>query len=131
MKRKRWGVFQALGPLGLEVIPLGCARPPQTPCLDACFEIGKALEGNAHGILDARGVEAADDLITEKGAVHAHLDRDPGQGRPHDSDTAEDEVLGPMGVMDVAGTMQHIEHLTRLGDRAEERIIAAAPSSCG
>ena len=32
-----------------------------------------------------------------------------------------------MGVMDVAGTMQHIEHLTRLGDRAEERIIAALP----
>ncbi len=43
-------------------------------------------------------------------------DRDPGQGRSHDSDTAEDEVLGPMGVMDVAGTMQHIEHLAGLGD---------------
>ena len=32
-----------------------------------------------------------------------------------------------MGVMDIAGTMQHIEHLTGLGDRAEERIIAALP----
>jgi hypothetical protein len=29
-----------------------------------------------------------------------------------------------MGIMDVAGTMQHIEHLAGLGDRAEERIIA-------
>ena len=32
-----------------------------------------------------------------------------------------------MGVMDVAGTMQHIEHLAGLGDRAEERIITALP----
>ena len=32
-----------------------------------------------------------------------------------------------MGIMDVAGTMQHIEHLAGLGDRAEERIIAALP----
>jgi hypothetical protein len=56
-----------------------------------------ALEGNADGILHPRGVAAADDLITEKGAVHSHLDRDPRQGRPYDSDTGEDEVLGPMG----------------------------------
>jgi hypothetical protein len=62
--------------------------------LDYATGDGKALEGNAHRILHARGVEAADDLITEKGAVHPHLDRDPGQGRPHDSDTAKDEVLG-------------------------------------
>ena len=32
-----------------------------------------------------------------------------------------------MGVMDVAGTMQHIEHLAGLGDRAEERVVAALP----
>jgi hypothetical protein len=30
-----------------------------------------------------------------------------------------------MRIMHVAGTMQHIEHLSGLGDRAEERIIAA------
>jgi hypothetical protein len=29
--------------------------------------------------------------------------------------------------MDVAGTMQHIEHLAGLGDHTEERIIAALP----
>jgi hypothetical protein len=49
------GRLPGLGfPLSLEVAPLCCSSPPEAPCLDARFEIRKALEGNAHGIFTPR-----------------------------------------------------------------------------
>ena len=104
--------------------PLPKRPPPATP-LNLFLELGEALEGDTHRILHALGVEAADDLIAEEGAIHTHFNSDTGQSGAHRTDTVQDKVLGTLGVMDIPGAMQHIEHLTGLRHGAKEGVITA------
>jgi len=74
-----------------------------------------------NGTVDEHG----DDILTEEGGVHAHLDNDAGERQSHFVNAGCDERLRIMGVVDVAGTVEQIEDLTSLGNGAKERIVAA------
>ena len=72
-------------------------------------------------------VQGADDVITEKGAVHPYFDNDTGQRFPYLLDTVQNERLCAIGIMHIARAVQYIEHLPGLSDSTEQRIIAALP----
>src|SRR5262249_11862005 len=87
----------------------------------------EALEGDGNRELHAQTREQGHQSITEKSSIHPHFDQDTGQGLAHVLATGEDELLGTVGVMNVAGAMMDIKHLPGLSDRTEQGIVAALP----
>ena len=104
----------ALGlPGRLEVSPLGVNAVPVPACLDEALEFDKPLEGDADGELDSPLGQGLDDLIAEEGAVHPDLQNRSGHGGVDGIEAGQDEGLGPVGVMDIARTMQEVEDRPR------------------
>ena len=61
-------------------------------------------------MLDAQGLEHRDDLVAEEGAVHAHFEDGLWQDLADFTEAAENEAAGTVAVVDVPGTVPHIEH---------------------
>jgi len=113
-------------PVRLEEAALPVEVTPAFPVFDQRLECAKAFEWHADGELHAFGIKHGDDVIAEKGAVHARLDDAARQNGPDFPDTGENERPGAVGVVHVTGPMPDVEHLSGLGDGAEEGVIAAA-----
>ncbi len=64
-------------------------------------------------------------LVTEKRAVGPHLDHRMRQRRANQADTFSDKRPGAARIVHVAAAMKKVQDLQRLGDRAEERVVAA------
>jgi hypothetical protein len=95
--------------------------------LDHPLEFCEPLKGNAEGKLDAPLFQSRNNLITEKGAIHSHLDLDRWQDGLDGIETGQDKGFSPIRVVDVPGTVEEIKHLQRLSYGAEERVIASGP----
>ena len=116
----------ALGfPGGLEVAGLVVHASPASALLDHSLEFHESLEGDADRELDPLPRQGRDDRIAEEGAVHADFDLRVRQDGPNRLDTGQKERFGPMGIMHVARSKEEIEDLSGLGDRTEQRVIAA------
>jgi hypothetical protein len=66
-------------------------------------------------------------LVAEEGAVHAYFDHRLRQDVANRLHAGQDELPGPVGVVDVSGAVQEIQHLSGLGQGAEQRIVTAGP----
>jgi len=98
---------------------------PAFAAFDQCLEGGKALERDADRELNTFGIKHGDDVIAEKGAVHARLNDAARQNRLDFPHAGEDEYLGAIGIVYVTGAMPDIEDLSSLGDGAKQRVVAA------
>ena len=114
-------------PAQLEVIEAVPNRRPMLPLLDRALELDEALERHGNGELHSQACEQGHKSIAEKSAIHAYFDENAGQGLAHVFDAGADELLGSVGVMNIAGAMVDIEHLPGLSDCAEQRVVAALP----
>ena len=114
-------------PPGLEEAEFTVQATPSLPALDHPLELSEPLEGNRDGEFGARVIQFLGDGFVKKRAVDAGLDFDPGQRRAHALQAVGDKGIGPIGVVDIAGPVVHIQDLICLGDRTEERIVAACP----
>ena len=94
--------------------PLGVDFPPPFAAFDHCFELRQPFEGNRSGKFHTLAVEYWQDLLAEKGRVHARFQHRSGQMRLGLRQTVEHEFAGTVGIMDIAGTMVKIEKLTGL-----------------
>jgi hypothetical protein len=125
-KRNRW--FQTLGfQSASKQDPLAVDSVPSFLSLDHSLELSEPLERHADGELGVFPIQGGDDLVAEEGAVHADLDDDPGESLSDRLDTGQDELTSPVGIVDVAGAVEEVEHLAGLGDGAEQGIVAAGP----
>ncbi len=111
-------------PLGIEIRKLAIEAPPAPPALNYPLKLGKPLKGHRYRKLDPLGVERFDDLVAEKGAVHADLDDDAGADSANNADALQNELKGSVGIVDIARAGKHVKDLARLGYRAEQWIIA-------
>ena len=112
-------------PSTLEVAEPARHGSPSSSAFDHRLELGKALEGHRDGEGDAKGVQSLDDALVEECAVDAYLNLYPRQSLAHGAHTAFDEGVGAVGVVDVSGSVVHVEHLVGLGDGAEQGVVAA------
>jgi hypothetical protein len=112
-------------PVELEERLAGVESPPVPTAFDLRFELGKAFEGDRDGELHTQLVEPTDDGVAEKRAIHAGLDLGLGQGFLQLLDTGAEEAFGAIRVVHIAGTMEDVKDLTRLGDGTKQRVVAA------
>jgi len=112
-------------PAHLEGIAIMSNGWPTLAMLDLLLQRAEAFERDGEGILDAHGIEHLDDGLTEEGPVHASFNRGLRQCQAHLLNAVADKGLGAVGIVDVAGSVEHIEHLTGLGDGTEQGIVAA------
>ena len=113
-------------PATLEVFEPARHGSPSLSAFDHLLQFGKALEGDRYGEGDAQG-ESLDDDLVEECAVDAHLYLCPRQALAHGAHTVLDEGVGAVGVVDVSGSMVHVEHLVGLGNGAKQGVVAARP----
>jgi hypothetical protein len=114
-------------PVRFEEAALSVEVTPALAVLDQRLEGSKAFKGHTDGELNLFGIQHANNVIAEKGAVHARLDDAARQNRLDFPHAGEDERLGAVGVVHVTGTMPDIEDLPGLGDGAKQRVVAALP----
>lgn len=114
-------------PLRIEIRQFAIEVPPASPALNHALKLGKPLKGHRYRKLDSLGIECRDDLVAEESAVHTHLNDNAGTGGSDYTYALHHELKGSVGVMDIAGTREHIEDLSRLGYRAEQVIVASLP----
>ena len=112
-------------PTGLEVIESDRHAAPSFSAFDQPLEVGKALERHRDGECDAQRMQSLGDGFVEECAVDAGLDLCAGKARAHVAHAMVDEGVGPVGVVDVPGTMVDVEDLVGLGDGAKEGVVAA------
>jgi len=111
-------------PRCVEIRKLITEASPTSPALNHLLKLSKPLKGHRDSELNALVLKCADHLITEEGAVHAHLYDYAGAGGSNNAYALQHEFEGSVGVMNIAGTRQNIKDLGRLGDSAEQMIIA-------
>jgi len=127
-KKEAEASIPSLGfPVVLEVGDVGVDPPPASASLDHPLEFGEAFEGDAEGELNTGVLQGGHDGIAEEGAVQADFDLYSRQSRADRLNTGQNELAGPVGVVDVAGAVEQVEDLGGLGDGAEERVVAAGP----
>lgn len=112
-------------PAGLEIAKHAVQLTPSSSALDHPFELKETLEGNREGELDSRSMQSLGDGFVEKRAVDTGLHSDLRQRRMHALQTLPDEGIGPIGVVDIAGSVVNIEHLVGLCDGTKQRVVAA------
>jgi len=78
---------------------------PAATMLNPLLEFCKALEGDADRVFNLCLIQGTDNSITEKGAVHAHLDGYTGQCIFYLFDTVQNERLRTIGIMDISGAV--------------------------
>jgi len=105
-------------------VPAG-NRGPAGPALRHLLELAEALEGRAYGVFDPQALELANHGVAEEGRVHPDLDPRRGNRPANALDAGLGEPYRSVGVVDVPAAVQGVECLAALGDRAEERIVAA------
>ena len=98
-------------------------NPGIFPVLDQLLQLHKSLERNRKGKLDSRPVEQSHHLVAEERTVHPDLDDHVGKPLTNSLNALQHKSFGSIGIMDIARPMINIKHLTRLGNRAEQRII--------
>ena len=111
--------------MGFKVAELAVQLTPSLPGLDHSFEFSETLEGNRNGELSSRAIQLLGDGFIEKCAIDTGLYFDSGQYRVHTRQTVADEVVGPIGVVDVTGPVVNIKDLVCLGNGTKQRVIAA------
>ena len=114
-------------PRQLEPADVVVQAPPVFPHLDTLLQLKEPLERHRDREFDSLFMQEGNDGVAEEGAIHASLDRSAGEDLANLSDTGEDELPSAIGVMDVPRSVMEVEHLARLSDGAEQRIIAALP----
>src|SRR6185436_9298728 len=82
-------------------------------------KLDEALKGYRDGEFHTEIRKQSDQSIAEEGTVHPNFDVNAGQSCPHCVDTGEDEILRAIGVMHISWSVEDIENLSRLSDRAE------------
>ena len=119
------GVPRLRLPAGLEVIEPNRHAAPSLSAFDQFLEDGKALERHRDGEFNPQRMQSLGDGFAEECAVDAGLDLGAGKARAHEAHAVVDEGVGPVGVVDVPGTMVDVEDLVGLGDGAKEGVVAA------
>jgi hypothetical protein len=112
-------------PVHLEEAALPIETAPAFALLDQALERGKAVEWNTDAELNDGGVQHANNVITEKGAVHARLNLAAWQYCPDFPDAIDDGILGAIGIVYIARSVPDIEYLSSLGDGGKQRVVAA------
>src|SRR5215210_2808884 len=112
-------------PAQLEVIEAVANPRPIQPVFDLALELDEALEGHGNSEFHTQACEQGHQSIAEESAVHPDFDENAGQVLAHVLDAGEDELLGSVGVMDIARAMMDIEHLSGLSNCAEQGVVAA------
>lgn len=124
----RAGLAQLLGFQGGFKVGQGLGDAvPALAALEQPLELDEPLEGHGDGELDPGGVEVRHQLFAEERAVQADLELHAGQRAAQAVHTGGHEGQGPAGVVHIARPVREVQHLPGLGDRAEERIVAARP----
>jgi len=100
---------------------------PVLSILEQCFESGEVFERYADGKLNHFSVLHADNVTTKVSAVYACLNDAIQQNCLYFPYAGQDEYLSAIGIMHVARAMLDIEHLTRLCDGRNQRVVAALP----
>ena len=111
-------------PIALEEAHVTIGAVPGVTPLNLGLRLRHALESDRDRVLDAEGIQRANDLMREERAVHAHLENHVGQDFADFADAVEDEGAGALGVVEVAGTVPYIKHLAGLGHGAKQRVVA-------
>jgi len=112
-------------PVALKEGPLFVDSTSPTSFFDHGLELREPFEGNGRGKFHVRTIQHLEDLVAEEGRVDSRLKqcvRELGFGL---GKAIQNELLGPIGIMDVAGTMMDIEELTRLSHRTKQGIVAS------
>ena len=79
-----------------------------TPTLfDHALEFRKTFKGNTPGELDITIHQRLDNLVAEKRAIHANFKGRLRRRSPNRVNTGQNKGFGPIGVMDIAGTVQN------------------------
>ena len=108
----------------VEIRKLTVEEPQAPSTLNHLLELGETLKRHGDCKFNAFLLERPDNIITEKCAVHAHLNGNPGTGASYSMDALQDEFKSAVTVMHIARTREHIEDLPRLRYHTEQRIIA-------
>ena len=111
----------------LKKIAVVIKRMPPSTFFNPTFEFAEALKGHADGKFHTFSIQHADDRIREESAIHPYLQDRAGHNGAKLADTGQNEVLGAVGVMDIAGAVPDIEHLSCLCQCAEQRIVGSLP----
>ena len=101
-------------PAGFEEAEFTVQWTPSFSALDHPFELSETLEGNRNGEFRSRAMQLISDSFIEKCAVDPCLNFDPRQCRTHALETVGDEGIGPIGVVDVTGSVVGIQNLVCL-----------------
>jgi hypothetical protein len=108
----------------LEARPHAIDGLPASPVLDRVFELGKPLEGHADRELDPQPREPEARFLAEMGRIEPRLESSPRATRPCHREHVLDQLPGAVGIMHVAGSMEHVDDLSRLGHGGEEGVVA-------
>ena len=104
-------------------VPAACGPPLSG--FDHVLEFDEAFERHGDGKLDGAVRKHGYDVFAEESGVHADFDDDTWQGGADFVYACCDERQCVMGVVDVAGAVVQVEHLSGLRDGTEQWIIAA------
>lgn len=127
-KEKTKAAVPTLGfPRRVEIRKLGAEKLPAPSTLNHLLELGETLKRHGDSKLNAFLLKRPDDLIAKECAVHAHLYSNAGTGGANYMYALQHKFKSAVGVMHIARAGKHIEDLSCLGYRAEQRIIAPLP----
>ena len=95
------------------------------------LELGEAFEGHAEGVLGAIQIQEGEGVLAEEGAVQTGLEHGVGTQGADPVEGVHHELMTPLAVMDIAGTVQDIEKLPGLGHGAKQVVVTAGPLPFG
>ena len=109
---------------GLEAIDISSDRRPARLGGDQCLDPGPPTEGHLDGIEATQAGEQLEEIVLEKGRVHAKFQgqRVP-QAGAHLADQFAHQALRALAVVDVARTVLEPQDLSGLSQVGEQRVV--------